>query len=242
MGSRFRFALVLALPLTAFGTPLAAQSPDDCYQATLRQDDREIIRICSAALEKGGLQGQTLSITLSNRGLGYLRNKEYDKSIIDFSESLLINPKNPYAFNSRGEAWREKGNVERALADFNESIRVDPTFTAAYLNRGITHERQGDKAAARADYERALAQKGDRAIDKWARDNARTRLTNLGVIPRQDQDNADRNDRNDRTERVDRNDRIDRDDRNDRNDRNDRIDRNDRGDPRVTEKDTGGVR
>lgn len=236
MVSISRCAFTFAVPVLLLGSvPLAAQTPDDCYQATLKQDDREIIRICSAALEKGGLQGQTLSITLSNRGLGYLRNKEYDKSIIDFSESLLINPKNPYAFNSRGEAWREKGNIERALADFNESIRVDPTFAAAFLNRGITYERQGDKAAARNDYEKALSLTGTRAIDKWARDNAKTRLANLGVNPRQDQDRPQR-------ERYDDDNTADRNDKEDRNDRADRNDRNDRQDNRVTEKDTGGVR
>jgi tetratricopeptide (TPR) repeat protein len=184
-------------------SPAGAQTPNDCYLATLKTDDREIIRVCTAALEKGGIQGETLSITLSNRGLGYLRNKEYDKSIIDFSEALLINPKNPYAFNSRGEAWREKGNLERALADFAESLNVDPGFTAAYYNRGLTYERQNNSAAARTEYQKALDQTGDRAIDKWARDNARTRLTALGGNP-QRQDNPRQDTRQDRQDQRDR--------------------------------------
>lgn len=178
--------------------PAAAQTADDCYQATLKTDDAAIIRICTRVLQKGGLENPTLSTTLANRGLGYLRNKEFDKSIIDFSEALLINPKNPYAFNSRGEAWREKGNLDRALTDFDESLRVDPTFAAAYLNRGITFERQNDPSAARTEYQKALDQKGKRAIDDWARRNARTRLTNLdGDKPRtpdrQPQRDRDRN-------------------------------------------------
>ncbi len=192
-----------AIGLLTLVSPLRAQTPNDCYLATLKTDDREIIRVCTAALEKGGIQGETLSITLSNRGLGYLRNKEYDKSIIDFSEALLINPKNPYAFNSRGEAWREKGNLERALADFAESLNVDPGFTAAYYNRGLTYERQNNSAAARTEYQKALDQTGDRAIDKWARDNARTRLTALGGNP-QRQDNPRQDTRQDRQDRRDR--------------------------------------
>jgi tetratricopeptide (TPR) repeat protein len=150
---QIRIGAATAIGLLLSISPLHAQTANDCYQATLRTDDREIIRVCSAALEKGGIQGETLSITLSNRGLGYLRNKEYDKSIIDFSEALLINPKNPYAFNSRGEAWREKGNLERALADFAESLNVDPGFTAAYYNRGVTFERQGNAAGARTEFQ-----------------------------------------------------------------------------------------
>jgi tetratricopeptide (TPR) repeat protein len=201
---RIRIATATTLGLVLLASPLYAQTPNDCYQATLKTDDREIIRICTAALEKGGIQGETLSITLSNRGLGYLRNKEYDKSIIDFSEALLINPKNPYAFNSRGEAWREKGNLERAFADFAESLNVDPGFTAAYYNRGLTYERQGDVNAARAEYQKALDQRGDRAIDNWARDNARQRLAALGGTQQQQQQQRQDNTQQDRQNQRDR--------------------------------------
>jgi tetratricopeptide (TPR) repeat protein len=173
----------IAALLLAFVFPLSppaqAQTPDDCYRAGLKDDDEEVIRVCTRVLEKGGLEGRLLSTTLSNRGLGYLRSKQYDKSIIDFSEAILVNPKNPFAFDNRGDAWREKGNYERALAAYNEALTIEPTFTSSLLNRGITYELMGDKGKARADYEAALNQKGDRAIDDWARKQARQRLDKL---------------------------------------------------------------
>jgi tetratricopeptide (TPR) repeat protein len=172
-------ALLTAFALFSPGT-VSAQTPDDCYKAGLQDDDNELIRICTAVLEKGGLEGNILSTTLSNRGLGYLRSGQYDKAIIDFSEAILINPKNPFAFDNRGDAWREKKNFDRALADYNEALAIEPTFTSSLLNRGITYELAGDKAKARADYEAALNQKGDRAIDKWAREQAKNRLDKLG--------------------------------------------------------------
>lgn len=159
--------------------PAQAQTVDDCYKAGLKDDDDEVIRVCTRVLEKGGLEGRLLSTTLSNRGLGYLRSKQWDKSIIDFSEAILVNPKNPFAFDNRGDAWRGKGNYERALADYNEALAIEPTFTSSLLNRGITYELMGDKVKARADYEAALKQKGDRAIDDWARRQARQRLDKL---------------------------------------------------------------
>jgi hypothetical protein len=70
--------LALALLLSAAVMPAAAQSPEDCYQATLKTDDQVIIRVCTQALERGGLDDRTRSITLSNRGLGYLRSKDFD--------------------------------------------------------------------------------------------------------------------------------------------------------------------
>ena len=170
---------VLFIAVAALAAPVAAQTPDDCYKASLEEDDQNLIRVCTRVLDKGGLSKSDLSTTLNNRGLGYLRNKEYDKAIIDFSEAILINPKNPYAFDNRGDAWREKGNFDRALADYNEALSIDPAFTSALLNRGITYEQQGDKTRARQDYEAALNQKGTRAIDNWARQQARRRLEKL---------------------------------------------------------------
>lgn len=169
--------LVLSI---GFAGGASAQTPDDCFKAGLQDDDENLIRVCTGVLEKGGIEGETLSTTLSNRGLGYLRSGQYDKAIIDFSEAILINPKNPFAFDNRGDAWREKGNFDRALADYNEALRVEPDFSSARLNRGITYEKLGDTAKARADYEVAASNKGDRPIDDWARQQARDRLAKLG--------------------------------------------------------------
>lgn len=157
-----------------------AQTPDDCFKAGLKDDDENLIRVCSSVLDKGGIEGATLSTTLSNRGLGYLRSGQYDKAIVDFSEAILINPKNPFAFDNRGDAWREKGNYDRALADYNEALRVEPDFSSARLNRGITYEKLGDNAKARADYEIAADNRGTRPIDDWARRQAKDRLAKLG--------------------------------------------------------------
>jgi tetratricopeptide (TPR) repeat protein len=182
----FVLAAFAALPHAAH-----AQTAEDCFKATLKDDDLAIIRVCTQALEKGGLSTEDRSITLSNRGLGYLRNKEFDKAIIDLSDSLLVNPKNPFAFSNRGDAWLEKKNYDRALADFDDALRVDSGFTSAMYSRGLTFERQGNVNGARTEYRRALATTGDRPIDIWARDRARERLTALGETPPQKQPRVD---------------------------------------------------
>jgi Tfp pilus assembly protein PilF len=183
---RLTIAALFIAAITA-SPHVSAQTPDDCYQATLRQNDQEIIRICSAALKSSGLDERTRSITVSNRGLGYLRDKQYDQAILDFSDALVLDPRNPYSFNFRGEAWREKGNLDRAFADFSEALRIEPAFTGAIYNRGVTFERQGDVSSARAEYRKAVTTNGDSALDKWARDRSRERLTALGEGARQPQ-------------------------------------------------------
>lgn len=171
-----RAAVLCFAFMLAGAAPARAETADACYKAGLESDDDKLIEVCGAALARSNLSGRSLSTTLSNRGLGYLRKGEYDKSIVDFSEALIINPKNQFALDNRADAWRGKGNYQRALADYNTALRFDPTLTSSYLSRGITYELMGDIAKARRDYRTALAQKGNRPLDKWARKRAQDKL------------------------------------------------------------------
>lgn len=90
-----------------------------------------------------------------------------------------MDPKYPYAYDNRADAYRRKRNNSRALADYAKAIEIDPTFTSAYLGRGKTYEALNDKAKARAEYQKALVHTGTRPIDKWAREQAQDRLDRL---------------------------------------------------------------
>jgi tetratricopeptide (TPR) repeat protein len=172
-----RLALVPAVLF--FTTHATAQGLTPCYQATLGKDDDKIVSVCSSVIKSAGLTGANLSMAYSNRGLGYLRKEEFDRSITDFNEAIRINPKNAFAYDNRGDAWREKGQHDRALTDYNAAIRIDATFASSYLNRALTYERMGNMESARADYRTVLALKGNREIDKWARDEAQRHLKRL---------------------------------------------------------------
>lgn len=193
------FAALLFAAAAVSSTGVSAQTAEDCYQATLREDDREIIRICTDVLNKANLDDRNRSVTASNRGLGYLRDKQFDKAILDFSDAILVDSRNPYPFNFRGEAWREKGNFDRALADFEQALRIEPGFTGALFNRGVTFEQQGNAAAARAEFRKALATTGNSELDKWARARSRERLAALGEgTPQRQKDGKDTENRSDR--------------------------------------------
>ena len=177
MKSILRISILAAAAFAA--APASAQTAEACYQATLRFNGPEIIRACSAALERGGLQREDLSIVYSNRALGYMHQKQWDEAIADLSEALAIDGTNPFAFNSRGQCWTNKKNYERAFADFDEALRLDAGFTGAYLNRGLAYQEMGDKQKAIAQYRLALQQEGTREIDKWARARAQEHLSEL---------------------------------------------------------------
>src|SRR5262249_13800188 len=73
----------------------------------------------------------------------------------DFNEAIRLDPKNAFAYNIRGNAWRDKGELDRAIADFNEVIKLNPKSADAYLNRGITYLYSHKLAKSLADANQA---------------------------------------------------------------------------------------
>ena len=57
-------------------------------------------------------------------------------AIADYDRAILVNPNYTNAYNSRGNAWRDKGEFGKAIADYNEAIRIDPKLAPAYNDRG----------------------------------------------------------------------------------------------------------
>jgi tetratricopeptide (TPR) repeat protein len=42
-----------------------------------------------------------------------------------------------WAYNNRGNAYKDKGEVDRAIADYDQALRLDPKYVKAYINRGV---------------------------------------------------------------------------------------------------------
>ena len=175
--------LLLTTLALAAGTmtpaPARAQTVDACYKATLADDDDKVVSICSGALRAPGLSANTRSLTLSNRGLGYLRKGDYDRSITDFNEAIRLDGSNAFAYDNRGDAYREKGLYDEAIRDYDAAIRIDRDFASAYLNRALAFEKKGDIERARSELRTVAGRGGDRAIDKWARTEAERHLKRL---------------------------------------------------------------
>jgi tetratricopeptide (TPR) repeat protein len=61
-----------------------------------------------------------------------------------------------WAYNNRGNAYKDKGDLAQALVDFDKSIELDPKNVDAYNNRGTTYSDKGDLDNALADYNKAI--------------------------------------------------------------------------------------
>ena len=79
-----------------------------------------------------------------------------DEEISRFSKSIAENPRDAWAYYSRGLAYRTKGGLEKAIADFDQAIALDPGHVSSYYHRAILLRMKGDLEQARADYERVM--------------------------------------------------------------------------------------
>src|SRR5262249_52680173 len=86
----------------------AADDRDLCKTAS--GDDA--IAACTRAIDSKKFNAKksarVLSLLYTNRGVEYEIKQEYDKAIEDHDQAIKIDPKNPAAYNNRGNAYLGK--------------------------------------------------------------------------------------------------------------------------------------
>jgi tetratricopeptide (TPR) repeat protein len=92
------------------------------------------------------------------RGVALLANKQYDRAIADFSESLKREPKNAGALNNRGQCHYLKKSYSEAIRDFSGALKLDPKNFLARNNRALAYIAVKDHKAAMGDLQMALQQ------------------------------------------------------------------------------------
>jgi len=183
MGDIMKYTSILLFAAAFCATSYAPASADianDCYQATLEippSNDR-IIAVCTDAIRV--TTGQRRAAPLVSRGVGYMQKGSLDAAMADFDESIMLNPRDSWAYSNRANVWRLKRQYDRAISELNDLIRRDPSFMAAYVDRGLVHQERGDIQSARADFQAVLGMRSSHPeLEKWAKDAARKGLDEL---------------------------------------------------------------
>ena len=70
----------------------------------------------------------------SQKGHQYLRSRQYDKAIVEYSEAIQLNPNNNVYYYNRGLCYMHTGNEDAAIQDFNRSIELGNDNVIVYIN------------------------------------------------------------------------------------------------------------
>jgi lipoprotein NlpI len=102
-------------------------------------------------LYRRGHMDQVLLTFGFNRGETYRAKGDLDRAIVEYSEAMRLDGKDPDPLIARGIVYRVKGDSDRAIADLNEAIRLSPKSEGAYFNRGMAYLYSGALAQALSD-------------------------------------------------------------------------------------------
>jgi tetratricopeptide (TPR) repeat protein len=144
MGSVMTGFALIAMALLCGGLGAGAQEIGDCGHPV---PERSIVG-CSAVITRGGVAPETLSAFYRQRGAAYIIHGEYDMAIADLDEAIRLNPEDPEAFTSRGDAYAKKAGLARIVRDLS-GLPVGAPYFADLSNKD-------EYARALTDYDHAL--------------------------------------------------------------------------------------
>jgi tetratricopeptide (TPR) repeat protein len=90
------------------------------------------------------------------QGIDYVREKDHQAAIEEFSIAAEIDPTYSYAYYSRALEYYRIGELESSLADYNKAMELEPDNPYWTYERGFLHLKLGYREKAIIDLERAI--------------------------------------------------------------------------------------
>jgi len=104
------------------------------------------------------------------------------KEAIEYlDQAIRLDPKYAYAYNNRGNAYKDLGQYKRAIEDYDQALRLDPKYAYAHYNRGNAYKKIGQHANVANDYNKYLQIHGNKDGDA---DKVRCIIRELGHEPK----------------------------------------------------------
>lgn len=98
----------------------------------------QAIREFSRAIGYSKINGEDFHLVYGyhfNRGNAYLKTKEFEKAIKDYSYALNLSPGNPDILTNRGSAQYQINNKAAACKDWNESVKEGGMTAQKYIRQ-----------------------------------------------------------------------------------------------------------
>ncbi len=128
---------------------------NDFFEEAKRLFVQGKIRESIEAFTKAAAAGYDPVISFLSRGAAYLKLKEADNAIADFSSIIAMGQKSPRAYYYRGMAYAQKKDHEKAIEDFTRAVELKPDDGASLFARGAAYLEMGKIDEAADDIRRA---------------------------------------------------------------------------------------
>ena len=137
---------------------------EKAFEEVLRLDPTHAAARSALAALSGSPQPE---ITALERGYAALREKDYDRAILSFRESLELQPERPDVWKQLGYTLLRTGATDEAVAAFAQTVKRDPEDERAALELAFLWHETGDRSRALADF-RSLLESDDASISATA--------------------------------------------------------------------------
>lgn len=153
---RFVWVAILSAILSL---PSVAQTASDwsrCQNEDLSVKPVDSIAVCDTILQREDLSKKDRIRAQHFFARGFEDNKDYDRSLVEFTQVIELDPTFAEAYIGRGTAYVAKGELDRGIREYTRSLEIRKRVEAFY-GRGRAYHKKGDKEKATADYRAALA-------------------------------------------------------------------------------------
>ena len=130
------------------------EDKDVCVNKRNALSTKARIAACTALLSSD-LPKEYMPYAFYNRGVAFQNERDLDRAIADYTDTLRLKPDFAHAFYNRGLVHQTKGDYDRAITDYTEAIRLNPAYFRAYKNRGLVYKAKGDMSDANSDLNEA---------------------------------------------------------------------------------------
>ena len=93
---------------------------------------------------------------LVNIGRFYLKNKHYEKAVLEYQKALGMDPQSVAAYNGIGVAYTMLEKYDEAVAAQQKALELQPDFAKAHAGIGLAYFRQNKRDLALKYYRQAV--------------------------------------------------------------------------------------
>ena len=111
---------------------------------------------CTALIQTVQGNATALPIAYNNRGNAYIAQRDYDRAIRDFDQSIKLNATYTKPINNRGVAYLRKGEYDSAIKAFDDAIKLKPEYGEAFANRAEAYLKTKEYDRASSDFDEAI--------------------------------------------------------------------------------------